>query len=310
MARVFVFPGQGSQKPGMGSELSGAFPIARETFQEVDDALEFRLSRIMWEGPEHTLTLTENAQPALMAVSLAVMRVLQHEGGLRIGDAILRVAGHSLGEYTALVAAGSIELAETARLLRLRGRAMQEAVPQGGAMAALLGGSREGVEAALAQAKSAGIIAIANDNAPGQVVVSGEVAAVERAAECFRAEKGKATMLPVSAPFHCSMLQPAARVMAEALQDITFRDPEPALVSNVTAQTETDGQTIRALLVEQVCSTVRWRESVQHMCELGMSEQVELGVGKVLSGLARRINRDIMVHNIGTPAEIDAFMRS
>lgn len=314
MTRAFVFPGQGSQAVGMGKELAEAFPIAREVFQEVDDALGEPLSRLMFEGPAETLTLTENAQPALMAVSVAVARVLA-SGGIRLAEKAKFVAGHSLGEYSALTAAGSLALADTARLLRTRGLAMQKAVPVGeGAMAALLGLSLEdaqAVAAAAAAAEPGSVCEAANDNAPGQVVVSGHRAAVERAIALAK-EKGakRAMALPVSAPFHCALMAPAATAMAEALAQVTLRAPEVPVVANVTARAESDPDVIRRLLVEQVTGAVRWREGVLYMAEHGVTELVEMGSGKVLAGLAKRIHPDLSALSIQGPADVEAFAKA
>jgi [acyl-carrier-protein] S-malonyltransferase len=317
MGRAFVFPGQGSQAVGMGAALAGAFPSARQVFEEIDDALSQGLSRLMFEGPEDELTLTENAQPALMAVSLAVVRVLRDEGGVALAERADFVAGHSLGEYSALAAVGTLELADAARLLKRRGQAMQEAVPVGeGAMAALLGLDLEAAaevaaEAAVAAEGSREICAPANDNAPGQVVVSGHKAAVERAME-LASERGakRCILLPVSAPFHCALMAPAAEVMAEALAATTLRPPEVPLVANVTAQPVTSPETIRRLLVDQVTGMVRWRESVLAMKQAGVETLVELGAGKVLSGLARRIDRELTGTAVGTPEDIEALIRT
>jgi [acyl-carrier-protein] S-malonyltransferase len=300
MTRAFVFPGQGSQTVGMGRELAAAFEIARLTFEEVDEALKQNLSRLMFEGPEADLTLTENAQPALMAVSLAVVRVLQQQGGVDIGRAARFVAGHSLGEYSALAAAGTFSLGDAARLLKLRGQSMQKAVPVGdGAMAALLGLDLAAAQAVAEEAAAGEICAAANDNAPGQVVVSGHRAAVERG-----------ILLPVSAPFHCLLMAPAAEVMAEALANVELRAPIVPVVANVTAQAVTAPEEIRRLLVEQVTGLVRWRESVLFMKEQGIETLVELGAGKVLSGLAKRIDRSLAGVSIQTPADIEAFLKS
>lgn len=315
MNRAFVFPGQGSQAVGMGAELAGAFGTARLVFEEVDDALGQRLSRLMFEGPEDELTLTENAQPALMAVSLAVARVLQEEAGLALGEKAVLVAGHSLGEYSALAAVGALELADAARLLKRRGRAMQEAVPVGeGAMAALLGLDLEAVSEIAAEAAAAAegdpeICSPANDNAPGQVVVSGHAAAVDRAVALAK-ERGakRCVLLPVSAPFHCALMAPAAEVMAEALAETTFRPPQVPLVANVTAAPVSSPETIRRLLVDQVTGMVRWRESVLAMKDAGVDTLVELGAGKVLGGLARRIDRDLTGTSVGTPADIETLV--
>lgn len=316
MGRAFVFPGQGSQAVGMGAALAEAFGPARLVFEEIDDALGQRLSRLMFEGPEDELTLTENAQPALMAVSLAVVRVLQQEAGFQLAEKAALVAGHSLGEYSALAAAGSLELADAARLLKRRGQAMQEAVPVGeGAMAAVLGlGLAAAVElageAAVAEDGTTEVCAAANDNAPGQVVLSGHKAAVERAVELAPAKGAKrCILLPVSAPFHCALMAPAAQVMAEALAGTTFQPPAVPLVANVTAGPVTSPETIRRLLVEQVTGMVRWRESVLAMKEADVDQLVELGAGKVLSGLVRRIDRDLTATAAGTPEEVEALVR-
>jgi [acyl-carrier-protein] S-malonyltransferase len=312
MSRAFVFPGQGSQAVGMGAALAEAFADAREVFEEVDDALSQRLSRIMFEGPDSELVLTENAQPALMAVSLAVVRVLEREGGLTLADKAAFVAGHSLGEYSALAAAGAISVADTARLLKRRGQAMQEAVPIGqGAMAALLGLDLAAVRDVAEAAAQGEVCAPANDNAEGQVVISGDAAAVARAVE-LATEKGakRAIMLSVSAPFHCALMAPAADVMANALAEATIRPPRPPLVANVTAEAADDPDTIRQLLVAQVTAMVRWRESVLMMRDHGVDTLVELGAGKVLTGLTRRIDRELTGIAVGTPAEIEALIKS
>jgi len=296
----------------MGRELSDAFPAARLVFEEVDDALEKRLSRLMFEGPQEELTLTENAQPALMAVSMAVVRVIEQEGGKPIGDIAAYVAGHSLGEYSALAAAGAIPLAEAARLLQTRGEAMQAAVPVGeGAMAAILGPSLEEVEEIAAEAAGDEVCDVANDNSEGQVVVSGNTAAVERAVEIAK-ERGvrRAVLLPVSAPFHCSLLDPAADVMTYALATANITAPNPPVVANVTAQPVSDPDEIRNLLIDQVTSRVRWRECVLSMRDLGVEELCEVGAGKVLTGLARRIDRDLGARAIGTPVDIEDFLGS
>lgn len=311
MTTAFVFPGQGSQVVGMGRDLAEAFPAARHVFQEVDEALGQNLSKLMFEGPEDQLTLTENAQPALMAVSLAVMAVLRQEGKLDLSKAASHVAGHSLGEYSALAAAGTFSLADTARLLKIRGQAMQKAVPVGqGAMAALLGLDFEQAREVAAAAAQGEVCAAANDNAPGQVVVSGHKAAVERAI-ALAAEKGakRGVLLPVSAPFHCALMRPAADAMAEALAKVDMRDPLVPLVANVTAAPSTDAAAIRKQLVEQVTGTVRWRESVLAMKGLGVDRLAEIGSGKVLAGLAKRIDREVAAVSVGTPADIEAFLK-
>lgn len=296
----------------MGQALSAAFPVARETFEEVDDALDQRLSRLMFEGPAEELILTENAQPALMAVSLAIVRVLEREAGFKLGTKGRFVAGHSLGEYSALAAANSLDLPTTARLLKRRGRAMQAAVPVGeGAMAALLGLDLDTVREIAEEAAQGEVCSPANDNAPGQVVVSGHKAAVERAVQLAAARGGRRSiMLPVSAPFHCALLQPAADEMAEALGSITLQAPSLPLVSNVTASAVVDPQEIRQLLVEQVTAAVRWREGVLYMKEAGVEQLVEIGAGKVLSGLARRIDPELTGVSIQTPDDIEAFVKS
>jgi [acyl-carrier-protein] S-malonyltransferase len=310
MVRAFVFPGQGSQEVGMGLALSEAFPAARLVFEEVDDALEVRLSKIMFEGPLEELTLTQNAQPALMAVSMAVIRVLEEEGGKKVSEMAAFVAGHSLGEYSALAAAGALPLAETARLLQTRGEAMQAAVPVGrGAMAAILGPSLEDVESIAADAAEDQVCDVANDNSDGQVVVSGDTEAVERAVEIAK-ERGarKAMMLTVSAPFHCSLLDPAADVMTYALATASMSAPNPPVVANVTAAPVSDPDDIRNLLIEQVTSRVRWRECVLTMRDQGVDELCEIGAGKVLTGLVRRIDREISGRAIGNPADIEDFL--
>ena len=316
---AFIFPGQGSQAVGMGRDLAAAFPAARELFQEVDETLKQSLSKLMFEGPGDELTLTENAQPALMAVSLAVLRVLESEGGIALKQKAAVVAGHSLGEYSALAAAGAFTVPEAARLLKLRGQAMQKAVPAGeGAMAALLGVEMQQAEAICAEAapvpdsetNAIQVIETANDNGGGQIVVSGHRQAVERAVEIAKA-KGvrRAMLLPVSAPFHCALMAPAADAMAEAFETAPPRPPVVPLVANVTAAKVTDPAQIRDLLVRQVTATVRWRESVQAMAALGVDSFVELGAGKVLSGLVRRIASDAAAMSAGTPAEIESLLK-
>ncbi len=311
MSRAIVFPGQGAQSVGMGRELALAFPAARYVFQEVDEALKQKLSKLMWEGPEGDLTLTENAQPALMAVSLAVVRVLDEQGNWKLAEKASFVAGHSLGEYSALAAAGSFSLGDAARLLKTRGLAMQKAVPVGrGAMAALLGVDIDQARQIAAEAAQGEVCEAANDNAPGQVVVSGDKAAVERAI-AVAAAKGfkRAMLLPVSAPFHCALMQPAAEVMAEALSRVALRPPVVPVVANVTAAPVTDPDEIRSLLVAQVTGTVRWRECVLAMKEKGVDALVEVGAGKVLAGLAKRIDKEIAATSLHTPADIEAFLK-
>ncbi|MEI4263545.1 ACP S-malonyltransferase [Roseovarius sp. D0-M9] len=306
MGRAFIFPGQGAQTIGMGRALADAYPAARDVFDEVDDALGEPLSALIWEGNAETLTLTQNAQPALMATSLAALRALEAEGVTL--DAAQFVAGHSLGEYSALAAAGALSIADTARLLRIRGRAMQEAVPVGvGAMAAILGLDFEAVTALAKDAAEDDVCQAANDNDPGQVVVSGHKAAVERAVEMAKGRGAKrAMLLPVSAPFHCALMQPAAEVMREALEEVAMDRPAVPLVANVRAGAVTEPGEIRALLVEQVTGSVRWRESVSFMAQEGVTETWEIGAGKALSGMVRRIERDMTVRNIGTPEDVVA----
>lgn len=315
-ARALVFPGQGSQTIGMGRELAATFPIAREVFQEVDHALGKPLSRLMANGPEEELILTENAQPALMAVGVAVLRVLEREYDLPLPHLGRFVAGHSLGEYTALTAAGSFSVADAARLLRVRGLAMQRAVPVGeGAMAALMGvdlrTAREVAAEATHDTYDGSVCVAANDNAPGQIVISGTRAAVARALEIavLRGAR-RGVMLPVSGPFHCPLMAPVAEIMQEALQGVIVRTPRVPLISNITAREVTDPAEIRRLLVRQVTSMVRWRESVMYMQSQGVRELVEIGTGKVLASLARRIDRRLTGTPLGLPQEIDAFART
>jgi len=311
MARAFVFPGQGSQAVGMGVDLAGAFAIAREVFQEVDEALKQNLSKLMREGPESELVLTENAQPALMAVSMAVMRVLERDGGKSIESLASHVAGHSLGEYSALAAAGALQLSDAARLLKLRGQSMQKAVPVGvGAMAALLGIELEPAQEVCKEAAEGQVVAVANDNGGGQIVVSGHKEAVERAIEAAKGRGCKrGMMLPVSAPFHCPLMQPAADAMQEALEKVTLATPRVPLVANVLAAEVTAPPAIKQRLVEQVTGLVRWRESVLFMKEQGVDKLVEIGAGKVLAGLAKRIDREIAASSVGEPAEIEALLK-
>ncbi|MFL6824373.1 MAG: ACP S-malonyltransferase [Xanthobacteraceae bacterium] len=309
MSFAFVFPGQGSQAVGMGKALADAFAPARAVFEEVDAALGERLTSIMWEGPAEMLTLTENAQPALMAVSLAAMRVLEAHAGVDLARDARFVAGHSLGEYSALAAAGALTVADTARLLRLRGRAMQKAVPVGtGAMAALLGLDFEQAAAVAAEAAQGQVCQAANDNGGGQVVVSGDRGAVERAVEIAK-EKGarRATMLPVSAPFHCALMQPAADAMAEALTSVAVRPPVVPVVANAFVKPISDPAEIVRALVAQVTGTVRWRESIAFMSAAGVTMFYEVGAGKVLSGLIRRIVDGAGTASVGTPADIAIF---
>jgi [acyl-carrier-protein] S-malonyltransferase len=305
MTRALVFPGQGAQTIGMGKALADAYPAAKAIFDEVDEALGEKLSALIWDGDAEVLTLTQNAQPALMATSLAAMRALEAEG-LGLEHAAF-VAGHSLGEYSALAAAGALSVADTARLLRIRGLAMQQAVPVGvGAMAAVLGLDFETVKDIADEAASDGeVVQAANDNDPGQVVVSGHKAAVERACELAKARGAKrAVLLPVSAPFHCSLMEPAAKAMAQALDDVDILVPTVPLVANVRAAAVSDPATIRSLLVEQVTGSVRWRESVGFMAENGVTEIFEVGAGKALSGMIRRIEKSIVCNAVGTPDDI------
>ena len=312
MSRAFVFPGQGSQTVGMGRDVAEAFASAREVFEEIDEALSQNLSKLMFEGPDEDLILTENAQPAIMAVSLAVMRVLATDGGVELSKTAAYVAGHSLGEYSALAAAGCFSVADTARLLKTRGRAMQDAVPVGkGAMAALMGLDTIEAVAVATEAAGDGVCTAANDNAPGQVVVSGDVAAVDRAIEIALGRGAKrAIILPVSAPFHCALMAPAADVMVEALADVSMSPLTVPLVANVTAGVVTDTSEISQLLVEQVTGMVRWRECVLTMKDRGVDSLVEIGAGKVLWGLARRIDRDLGAVQAGTPETIEKFLKS
>ncbi|HKR17771.1 ACP S-malonyltransferase [Rhizorhapis sp.] len=307
--RAFIFPGQGSQSVGMGKALADASPAAREVFQEVDDALGQHLFRIMCEGPESDLTLTENAQPAIMANAIATLRVLEKEGGLRLADKADFVAGHSLGEYTALCAAEALDLATTAKLLKLRGRAMQAAVPVGeGAMAALLGADLEKAQAIASAAAEGEICTVANDNDPSQVVISGHRGAVERAVPLAKEMGAKrAVLLPVSAPFHCPLMQPAADAMAEALASADLRAPLVPVYANVLAAPIADPAEIRARLVEQVTGMVRWRESVAAMTEAGVSEFVELG-GKVLGAMVKRIAPDAKITSVVSMDDIEALL--
>jgi len=308
MTAAFTFPGQGSQAVGMGKALADAFPAARAVFDEVDAALGEKLTAIIWEGPAETLQLTENAQPALMAVSLAALRVLESEAGIDVGRDAAFVAGHSLGEYSALAAAGSLSIADTARLLRTRGLAMQKAVPVGvGAMAALLGLDYEAAVAVAGEAAQGEVCQAANDNGGGQVVVSGDKAAVDRAVEIAKARGAKrAMLLPVSAPFHCRLMQPAADAMAQALAGVAINAPKAPLVSNVLASAITDPAEIRKRLVEQVTGTVRWRESVAYMAQHGVTHFLEIGAGKVLSGLVKRIADGAVGVPVGGPGDIAA----
>lgn len=308
MARAFIFPGQGSQDVGMGKALADNFACAREVFSEVDEALGEKLSQIMWEGPKETLTLTQNAQPALMAASMAVMRVLEREHGIKLADTVKFVAGHSLGEYSALAAAGTFSIADAARLLRARGNAMQQAVPVGeGAMAALLGVGMDVAQKVADEAAQGDVCQIANDNDPSQVVLSGSKSAIDRVPEVGKAHGvRRAIPLPVSAPFHCALMQPAADVMAEELAKVEMASPVVPVVANVTAGPLSDTNEIRQRLVEQVTGTVRWRECVETMGAADVDAFYEIGVGKVLSGLVGRIAKGAKATPLGTPEDIAA----
>lgn len=308
MTVAFTFPGQGSQAVGMGKALAEQFPAAKAVFDEVDSALSQKLSAIMWEGPQETLTLTENAQAALMAVSVAVVKVLEAEAGLDLARDVKFVAGHSLGEYSALAAAGTFSISDAARLLKIRGQAMQKAVPVGtGAMAALLGVELDAARALAAEAAQGEVCDIANDNGGGQVVVSGNKAAVERAAEIAKTKSIRAMMLPVSAPFHCALMQPAADAMREALAKVQVNAPKVPVVANVTASAVSDPKEIVDLLVRQVTGTVRWRECVQYLASNGVTKIVEAGSGKVLTGLLKRIAKDVSGQPVGTPDDVAAY---
>jgi [acyl-carrier-protein] S-malonyltransferase len=309
MPLAFIFPGQGSQAVGMGKALADAFGPARAVFEEVDAALGEKLSKVVWEGPAGTLTLTENAQPALMAVSLAAMRVLEAEAGVDLARDVQFVAGHSLGEYSALAAAGALTLGDTARLLRIRGRAMQKAVPVGtGAMAALLGLGFDEAVAVAAEAAQGQVCQAANDNGGGQVVVSGDKAAIERAIEIAKGRGARrAMMLPVSAPFHCALMQPAADAMALALAQVALKPPVVPVIPNVLVKPVSDPREIVSALVAQVTGTVRWRESIAFMAAAGVTAFAEVGAGRVLSGLVKRIADGASVASIGIPEEVAAF---
>jgi [acyl-carrier-protein] S-malonyltransferase len=314
MTRAFIFPGQGSQAVGMGKALAEAFGPAREVFQEVDDALGQKLTKLMWEGPESDLVLTENAQPAIMAASMAIFRTLQKEGGLDLAKHARLVAGHSLGEYSALCAAGAFSLADAARLLKARGRAMQSAVPVGeGGMSALLGAEIDQAEALAKEcaASTGGVCVVANDNAPGQVVISGTKAAVDRAPEIAKTMGIKRAMaLNVSAPFHSPMMGPAADKMHDALAATVIRPLSCPVVANVTAQETTEPEAIRRLLVEQVTARVRWRESVLAFKGYGVTMTVEMGGNKVLTGMVKRIDKDLATVTLDTPSDIEAFAKT
>lgn len=308
MTTAFVFPGQGSQAVGMGKSLADNFAPARAVFAEIDDALGEKLTTIMWEGPADTLKLTENTQPALLAVSIAAIRVLEAETGLDLKHDVSFLAGHSLGEYSAHTVAGSLSLVDAVKLVRIRGRAMQQAVPVGiGAMAALLGLDVETAKAIASEAAQGEVCEAANDNAPGQIVVSGNKAAIERAVEIAKAKGSRAMLLPVSAPFHCSLMKPAADLMAGALSKVTVRTPNVPVVANVTAQPVNDPSEIMKLLIAQVTGTVRWRESVGYLASHGVNKIIEAGTGKVLAGLIKRIAKEILTINVGTAEDVAVY---
>lgn len=311
MTKAFIFPGQGSQFVAMGKEAYDAFPIAREVFEEVNDALGENLSKLIFEGPIENLTLTQNTQPALMATSVALSRILEQESGKKIAELASFIAGHSLGEYSALCAAGAISLADTARLLRIRGNAMNEAVPAGkGGMVALIGVDFEKAQEIAAKVSDVGTCQAANDNGGGQVVISGEMAAIDKIVE-IATDLGarKAVKLPVSAPFHSSLMQPAAKIMQEALAEVEVKSPTVTLIANVTADEVTDPEQIKKLLVEQLTGMVRWRESIINLSDKGVSEFVEIGAGKVLAGLVKRIDRKKPSASLQTPNDIEEFLK-
>ncbi len=310
MASAFLFPGQGSQTVGMGRALHDAVPESKAVFDEVDEALGIKLTKVIFEGPEEQLRLTENTQPALMAMSLATVRALEARRGKRLADLGKYVAGHSLGEYSALAAAGALSIADAARLLRLRGQSMQAAVPVGeGAMAAVLGLELDDVEAVAKEAAGDEVCDVANDNSPGQVVVSGSKAAVERAVEIAKSKGARRSMLlPVSAPFHCALMAPAAVAVGAALKDIAFKSPALPVITNVGAAPENDPEALKQALIEQVTAKVRWRESLVVMQTLGIETALELGAGKVLAGLVKRTVKDIKAVSLGTPDEIDGYL--
>lgn len=309
---AFIFPGQGSQSVGMGADLAAAFPSARAVFEEVDEALGEKLSKTIFEGPMEALTSTENAQPALMAVSMAVLRVLEEQGGLDLAGKVTLLAGHSLGEYAALAAGRAFGLTEAARLLRTRGLAMQKAVPAGeGGMAALIGATLAQTQEICEKAAQGGVLEIANDNGGGQIVISGTMAAIDNAIALAKEMKIKrAVKLPVSAPFHSSLMRPAEDVMAEALAKADIAAPIVPVIANVTAEKVSDPDAIRQALTKQVTGRVRWRESVEAMTSMGVDTFVEIGAGKVLSGLVRRIDPEVSTSSVGTPADIETLLKS
>lgn len=309
--KAFLFPGQGSQSIGMGREIYDSFRCAKDIFQEVNEALQQNLTKIIFEGPEADLVLTENTQPALMTVSMALMRVLEKEGGLDLSKAASCVAGHSLGQYTALCAAGSLSLGDTARLLKIRGQAMQKAVPVGeGAMAAILGLEMTDVEKIVCEAAQGDICEIANDNSPGQIVISGHREAIERAVELSKTYGAKRSLLlNVSAPFHCALMKPAQERMKEAFESVFVKDPCVPVIDNVTAEAVQNGEALRTLLIQQVTGRVRWRESVTTMAELGVTTSIEIGAGKVLTGLSKRIVPTIEAFALNTPFDIESILK-
>lgn len=311
MKKALLFPGQGSQTVGMGKELAGQFSVARQVFEEVDSALGQKLSAIIFEGPQETLTLTENAQPAIMATSMAALRVMEKEHGFVVAKEAAFVAGHSLGEYSALCAAGVLTLSDTAKLLQIRGQAMQKAVPAGqGAMAALIGADFAQAKEVAAEAAQGDVCSVANDNAPGQVVISGNKAAIDRAVEIAKAKGIKrALLLDVSAPFHCALMAPASGAMAEALASVKFAAPCVPVIANVTASSESNPQKLRELLIDQVTGMVRWRESMEYLAREGVTSALEIGAGKVLSGLIKRIAPQIECSTIGTPADLESLKK-
>ena len=311
MKTALIFPGQGSQTVGMGKELADQFPVARAVFDEVDSALGQKLSALIFEGPQDALTLTENAQPAIMATSIAALQVLKAEQGFDVGRDSHFVAGHSLGEYSALCAAGVLTLSDTARLLRLRGQSMQKAVPAGqGAMAALIGADFDQAKQVADEAAQGEVCTVANDNAPGQVVISGAKAAIDRAIDIAKAKGIKrAILLEVSAPFHCPLMQPAAQAMREALASVKFNTPSVPVVANMTAKAEFDPINLRELLVLQVTGMVRWRESIHYLKSQGVTRAIEIGAGKVLSGMVKRIEPEMTCVNVGVPADVGSFVK-